>query len=404
VSDSTVAIYYADGLRVAKTDTWTNAHNYTWGPGGVLYDSNNSSTYTPGFAQNQGGTDRYLHSDWLGSTRYLSDSTGNSFPGMLRYDAFGGRSATNGTDGYYPSASQFAGDFGYQTEYASATEPGVGLQYLDQRYYDPGFGRFITSDPIGVAGGLNLYGYAGNDPVNGVDPSGLSSFRAWETDFLRGSVVVSDWAYRSRYGLGLTAGVAGAFLPGGGLVEAALLGGSFTAGFSASGNPAPLDVATDAAIGATGASEAAALIGQGSLAYQYQFGNFEAETAGVECGASTAAAPLPMVDLPSAARLAAEEAESHGAGAALGPDDEPIDAPINGQYPSWTTVKKRLFQKHFGSEETPRHPELDVPLEVHHRNGRAGPRPHREEGLQMVWPWEHADIDPHRYYNGPRPG
>jgi RHS repeat-associated protein len=123
----------------------------------VLYDSNASSTYTPGFAQNQGGTDRYLHSDWLGSTRYLSDSTGNSFPGMLRYDAFGGRSATSGADGYYPTTSQFAGDFGYQTEYASTTEPGVGLQYLDQRYYDPSLGRFIGQDPIGFGGGLNLY-------------------------------------------------------------------------------------------------------------------------------------------------------------------------------------------------------------------------------------------------------
>jgi hypothetical protein len=45
----------------------------------------------------------------------------------------------------------------------------VGLQYLEQRYYDPAVGRFISSDPIGVSD----YLYAGNDPVNGVDPSGL---------------------------------------------------------------------------------------------------------------------------------------------------------------------------------------------------------------------------------------
>src|SRR4029077_16255227 len=94
------ANYDGDGVRVYKADTWTSAHNYTWGPGGGLFDSNASSTYTPGVAQNQGGADRYLHSDWLGSTRYLSDSTGNNFPGMLRYDAFGGRSATSGTDGF----------------------------------------------------------------------------------------------------------------------------------------------------------------------------------------------------------------------------------------------------------------------------------------------------------------
>src|SRR5205085_11461703 len=68
---------------------------------------------------------------------------------------------------------QFAGAWGYQTEWASATEPGLGLQYLQQRYYDPAIGKFISPDPIGHDGGLNLYAYCENDPVQGVDPSGL---------------------------------------------------------------------------------------------------------------------------------------------------------------------------------------------------------------------------------------
>lgn len=41
------------------------------------------------------------------------------------------------------------------------------------RYYDPTLGRLIAEDPIGLAGGVNQYAYAGNDPVNGRDPSGL---------------------------------------------------------------------------------------------------------------------------------------------------------------------------------------------------------------------------------------
>jgi len=48
-----------------------------------------------------------------------------------------------------------------------------GLSYARNRYYDPLTGRFTQEDPIGLAGGLNLYGFAGGDPVNFSDPFGL---------------------------------------------------------------------------------------------------------------------------------------------------------------------------------------------------------------------------------------
>jgi hypothetical protein len=60
----------------------------------VLYDALNATTYTPGVSQRVNGVDTFFHTDWLGSTRYLTDSTGNNFPSALRYDAFGNRSAT----------------------------------------------------------------------------------------------------------------------------------------------------------------------------------------------------------------------------------------------------------------------------------------------------------------------
>lgn len=48
-------------------------------------------------------------------------------------------------------------------------------QYKRNRYYDPSTGRFTQEDPIGLAGGLNLYGFTGGDPVNYSDPFGLCS-------------------------------------------------------------------------------------------------------------------------------------------------------------------------------------------------------------------------------------
>jgi RHS repeat-associated protein len=53
--------------------------------------------------------------------------------------------------------------------------PEIGSFYhYKARAYAPAWGRFLQSDPIGSAGGMNLYAYTDNDPVNGSDPSGLA--------------------------------------------------------------------------------------------------------------------------------------------------------------------------------------------------------------------------------------
>jgi len=49
-----------------------------------------------------------------------------------------------------------------------------GLMYRRNRYYDPHAGRFTQEDPIGLAGGVNAYGFAEGDPVSYGDPYGLS--------------------------------------------------------------------------------------------------------------------------------------------------------------------------------------------------------------------------------------
>jgi RHS repeat-associated protein len=55
-------------------------------------------------------------------------------------------------------------------------DPESGLHYNRHRYYDPSAGRYISPDPVGIAGGLNPFAYAANMPVSRADPDGLMPF------------------------------------------------------------------------------------------------------------------------------------------------------------------------------------------------------------------------------------
>ncbi|MFN8729385.1 MAG: RHS repeat-associated core domain-containing protein, partial [Planctomyces sp.] len=54
-------------------------------------------------------------------------------------------------------------------------DPHLGIYHVRHRAYDPRLGRFLQPDPIGVAGGWNVFEYVGGDPANLIDPSGLAS-------------------------------------------------------------------------------------------------------------------------------------------------------------------------------------------------------------------------------------
>jgi RHS repeat-associated protein len=59
--------------------------------------------------------------------------------------------------------------------FAGTQDDGNGLAYAQHRYYDTTTGRFLSEDPLGLAGGdVNYYRYVGNDPINWADPNGLT--------------------------------------------------------------------------------------------------------------------------------------------------------------------------------------------------------------------------------------
>ncbi|WP_256258143.1 RHS repeat domain-containing protein, partial [Burkholderia ubonensis] len=69
----------------------------------------------------------------------------------------------------------------------------TGLHYNRYRYYDPASGRFVSKDPIGLAGGINVYQYAAN-PVSWIDPFGLSS----TTDGAGNQVPMNEYGIPNR--------------------------------------------------------------------------------------------------------------------------------------------------------------------------------------------------------------
>jgi hypothetical protein len=77
------------------------------------------------------------------------------------------------------------------------------VRYYGHRFYSPGLGRFINRDPIEEAGGLNLYGFCGNDGINGFDVMGNRNFfsELWDDTMNPGIIsrkVAQDWDHQGR--------------------------------------------------------------------------------------------------------------------------------------------------------------------------------------------------------------
>ena len=171
---------------------------------------------------------RFHHADGLGSTVALTDSAGIVLE-RYAYTPFGVGESNTGSTPW-----RFTG---------RRLDAETGLYHLRARDYAPLVGRFVQPDPIGMAGGINLYAYVGNDPLNATDPSGLV-----------GPAVLVP--YLAGGALGALSGGYGGYLQGGWTGAAA---GAFVG--AAAGVAAPL--------AATGAGR---LVGQGAGAVAARLG------------------------------------------------------------------------------------------------------------------------------------
>jgi RHS repeat-associated protein len=145
--------YLYDGENIlgeTRTDsTGIQVFTYVHGPG----------VDEPLARRNASGALVYYHADGLGSVVNMTEESG-SVVQSRRYDAWGNIEIGSSEPGYAFTGREW--------------DPESGLYYYRARYYDPRIGRFISDDPIGFAGGINLYAYVDGNPTSEIDPLGLA--------------------------------------------------------------------------------------------------------------------------------------------------------------------------------------------------------------------------------------
>ena len=125
-------------------------------------DSVTDRLYSRG--QSIGNTAYYYTRGHLGSVRELAKSGGSTLGARYDYDSYGRSTTALGTT---PTDVNFTGLYRHSKS---------NLDLATYRPYDPDLGRWLSRDPIGETGGINLYGYVGNNPVNATDPLGLWAY------------------------------------------------------------------------------------------------------------------------------------------------------------------------------------------------------------------------------------
>jgi RHS repeat-associated protein len=152
--------------KIVRTYAWgLGVDGGSGGVGGLILETlHTDTTLTPYHV----GYDGNGNVTTLAQCKTRGDPADGKLAAVYEYGPFGERVRAQHPDAALETAGQ---PFQFSTYY---TDVETGLIYYGHRYYDPSLGRFISRDPIGVAGGENLYAFVDNCPANRWDYLGMS--------------------------------------------------------------------------------------------------------------------------------------------------------------------------------------------------------------------------------------
>lgn len=372
--------YNIDGIRISKSVNNIETKYYLEG-NNIIYEQkgDNLIYYLYDFTGVIGLMYNYLRyyfeKNLFGDIVAILDSDFNVVA-RYEYDAWGKILSIKDSDGNVITDENhiaYLNPFRYRSYYYdNETE----LYYLNNRYYNPTWGRFLNADSYSVnisnVCDTNMFSYVSNNPISRVDSSG----KFWDVVFDVVNIACSAYEFIKKptlsNGIYLATDVALAIVP---FVPAT--GSVRTVAKAAKGADKIKDVST-----ATKTVKTAKAVKTTKTA--------------------------------SKAKTAAKKVAKWVPG-------DPIDMPtIRGTSPSWSTVRKRYWMNeaiNYTDFDNPKRlenlermqkgkPRLELladngkyyPMELHHINGRDIPNPHNISNLEALSPWDHAAKDKFRHF------